>query len=92
MAQKSNESGWRLIEARGPRARELPPERAFVLLLDARAQPPGRMLARIEHVTSGRIAHGTSLGELMAFLAEILRDGSEASARSRSNAFDRRSD
>jgi hypothetical protein len=92
VAQKSNESGSRLIEARSPRARELPPERAFVLLLDVCAQPPRRMLGRVEHVTSGRIAHITSLKELVRFLAEVLRDGSGPSVRSRINAFDRRND
>jgi len=39
----------------GPTALQLSPERAFVLQLDARAHPP-RVLGRIEHVTSGRVA------------------------------------
>jgi hypothetical protein len=92
VAQKRNRSGSRRNEARGPIALELSPERAFVVHLDARAQPPRRMLGRIEHVTSGRIAHITSLRALVAFLAEVLRDGSGASARWRINAFDRRSE
>jgi hypothetical protein len=59
-------------------ARELPPERAFVLHLDTRAQLPRRVIARVEHVTSGRVTHVTSLPELLAFLAEVLRrPGSE---------------
>jgi len=54
---------------------ELPPDRAFVVHLDARARPPRRLVGRVEHVTSGRVAHVTSLRELVAFLAEVLRDG-----------------
>jgi hypothetical protein len=54
-------------------ALELPPERAFVLHLDTRAQPPRRVVGRVEHVTSGRVAHVTSLGQLLTFLAEVLR-------------------
>jgi hypothetical protein len=56
----------------GP-ARELPPDRAFVLQLDARAQPPRRVIGRVEHVTSGRVTQVTSLGELLTFLADVLR-------------------
>jgi hypothetical protein len=52
---------------------ELPPDRAFVLHLDARAQPPRRVIGRVEHVTSGRVTHVTSLRELLAFLADVLR-------------------
>jgi len=53
---------------------ELPPDRAFVLHLDVRAQPPRRALGRVEHVTSGQVAHVTSLRELLAFLAAALRE------------------
>ena len=53
---------------------ELPPDRAFVLHLDVRAQPPRRVLGRVEHVTSGQVAHVTSLRELLAFLAAALRE------------------
>jgi hypothetical protein len=53
---------------------ELPPDRAFVLHLDAHANPPRRVVGRVEHVTSGRVAHVTCLRELVAFLAEVLRD------------------
>lgn len=53
-------------------ALELPPDRAFVLQLDARAQPPGRVIGRVEHVTSGRVTHVTSVHELLAFLADVL--------------------
>jgi hypothetical protein len=56
----------------GP-ALELPPERAFVLHLDARAQPPRRVIGRVEHVTSGRVTHVSSLRELLTFLADVLR-------------------
>ena len=51
---------------------ELPPDRAFVLHLDARAQPPRRVIGRVEHVTSGRVTRVTSLDELVAFLADVL--------------------
>jgi hypothetical protein len=56
----------------GP-ALELPPDRAFVLHLDGRAQPPRRVIGRVEHVTSGRVTHVISLRELLAFLADVLR-------------------
>jgi hypothetical protein len=54
-------------------ALELSPNRAFVLQLDARAQPPRRVIGRVEHVTSGRVTHVTSLRELLIFLADVLR-------------------
>jgi hypothetical protein len=50
----------------------LPPDRAFVLHLDARAQPPRRVIGRVEHVTSGRVTHVSSLRELLSFLADVL--------------------
>ena len=53
---------------------ELPPDRAFVLHLDAHARPPRRLLGRVEHVASGRVAHVTSLRELVTFLIDVLRD------------------
>lgn len=56
-----------------PAGLELPPDRAFVLHLDVRAQPPRRVAGRVEHVTSGQVAHVTSLRELVAFLATVLR-------------------
>jgi len=52
----------------------LSPERAFVLHLDARAEPPRRLLGRIEHVTSGRVARITSLRALVGFLTDLLGD------------------
>ena len=58
-----------------PAVFELPPDRAFVLHLDASAQPPRRVLGRVEHITSGRVAHVSSLRELVAFLAAVLRNG-----------------
>jgi hypothetical protein len=53
---------------------ELLPDRACVLHLDVRAQLPRRVVGRVEHVTSGQVAHVTSLGELMAFMAKVLRN------------------
>ena len=65
--------------ARRPTAKparlELRPDRAFVLHLDVRAQLPRRVVGRIEHVTSGKVAHVTSVRELVAFLAQVLGDG-----------------
>ena len=58
-----------------PAAFELSPHRAFVLHLDACAQPPRRVAGRVEHVTSGQVAHITSLRQLAAFLAAVLRNG-----------------
>ena len=55
-------------------ALQLSPELAFVLHLDARARPPRRMLGRIEHVTTGRIARIGSLRELTTFLRDVLRE------------------
>jgi hypothetical protein len=57
-----------------PTALQLSPERAFVLQLDARARPPRRIVGRVEHVTSGRIARIRSLRELTTFLGDVLRD------------------
>jgi hypothetical protein len=57
-----------------PPAFELSPERAFVLHLDARAQLPRQVFGRIEHVTTGRVAHITSLRELLTFLADVLHN------------------
>jgi hypothetical protein len=57
-----------------PAALELRPDRAFVLQLDVHAQPPRRVVGRVEHITSGRVAHVTSLRELLAFLAHVLRN------------------
>jgi len=53
---------------------QLPPDRAFVLHLDASALPPRRMLGRVEHVASGRVAHVTSMRGLVTFLMDVLRD------------------
>jgi hypothetical protein len=62
-------------------ALELRPDRAFVLHLDARALPPRRIAGRIEHFTSGRVARITSLRELGAFLAQVLRAPTVAHGR-----------
>jgi hypothetical protein len=40
------------------------------------------MLARIEHVTTGRIARIGSLRELTTFLGDVLRDVAGSGARS----------
>jgi hypothetical protein len=32
------------------------------------------MRGRVEHIASGRVAHVTSLEELVAFLTDVLRD------------------
>jgi len=53
---------------------ELHPDRAFVLHLDVRAQLPGHVVGRVEHVTSGKVTHVTCLGELMAFMAKVVRN------------------
>jgi hypothetical protein len=75
MTQRRKTSGSRRdANARGV-SLQLPPDRAFVLHLDAHALPPRRMLGRVEHIVSGRIAHITSLRGLVAFLAGALRDG-----------------
>jgi hypothetical protein len=73
MAQERKTAGRR-DAAGGPIPLELPPDRAFVLHLDMRARPPRRVVGRIEHVTSGRIAHVDSLRALVAFLTDVLRD------------------
>ena len=57
-----------------PAALEPRPERALVVHLDVRARPPRRVVGRVEHLTSGQVAHVTSLGELMAFMAKVLRN------------------
>jgi hypothetical protein len=33
------------------------------------------VVGRVEHVSSGKVAHITSLRELVAFLTEVLGDG-----------------
>ena len=57
-----------------PPASELSPDRAFVLHLDVCAQLPRRVVGRIEHVTSAQVAHVSSLRELVAFMAQVLRN------------------
>ena len=73
MQRKPNTPRSRQRTPHAELALELPPERAFVLHLDVRARPPRRMVGRVEHVTSGRATHVASLRELLAFLAEVLR-------------------
>jgi len=74
VAPQRNSEESRPDEPLGSVALQLSPELAFVLHLDARAHPPRRMLGRIEHVTSGRIARITSLRGLTTFLADVLRE------------------
>src|SRR5262249_57313517 len=54
-------NGSPTVQVSGPLALQLSPGRAFVLHLDARAELPHRLLGRVEHVTSGRIARISSL-------------------------------
>jgi hypothetical protein len=61
--------------AHGGTAPRLPANRAFLVRFDEQAAPPGSVSGRIEHVTSGAVAHVNSLEELLAFVATILRDG-----------------
>lgn len=74
MQRKRNVAQSSLSATVKPLSLELPPDRAFVLHLDVRAQPPRRVLGRIEHVTSGQKTHVTSMREVAAFLAKVLRD------------------
>ena len=60
---------------------DLRPERAFVLHVDARAQPPRRVAGRVEHIASGHVAHVASVRELVLFLAEVLAARSGSSAK-----------
>ena len=82
MERKRNSDESQLGEIPGSVALQLSPERAFVLHLDARADPPRRMLGRIEHVTSGRMARITSLRELIGFLRDLLRQTARSGERS----------
>ena len=66
-----------------PVPRELAPERAFVVHLDVNARPPRRVVGRVEHVTSGQVAHVTSTGELIAFMAKVLRNSARAQLKYR---------
>jgi hypothetical protein len=63
-----------------PKRLELPPDRAFVVHLDVHARLPRRVIGRVEHVTSGQVAHIDSLGELMGFMAKVLRERSPGQA------------
>ena len=79
---------------RRPVSLELPPDRAFVLQLAARAQLPRQMFARVEHVSSGQVTHVTSVRDLMAFLQEVLcttvqeDDAAPAQLTRRGRSFD----
>jgi hypothetical protein len=69
-------------------APRLPANRAFLVHLDERADPPGTISGRVEHVTSGAVTHVGSLDELLAFVAAVLRDG--VRERSTTDGRDRR--
>jgi hypothetical protein len=73
VAPKPNKDEARPDETSPAEALQLSARLAFVLHLDARAWPPRRLLGRIEHVTTGRIAHVRSLRELITFLRDVLR-------------------
>ena len=64
--QKRNIPRSSLPPALRPARLELRPDRAFVVHLDVRAQPPRRVVGRVEHVTSGQVARV----ELMGFIAK----------------------
>jgi len=54
-------------------ARDVPPNRTFVLHLDADTELPRRVIGRVEHVASGRVTRVASVGELGTVIAEGLR-------------------
>jgi len=72
--QRTRNSRSPRATARTQRPLELSQDHAFVLHLDVRARPPRHMMGRIEHVTSGQVAHVTSLRGLVAFMAQVLRE------------------
>ena len=74
MQQKRNVPRSSPLPTAKPDRLKLRPDRAFVLQLDVRAQLPRRIVGRVEHVTSGQVTHVTCLGELMAFMAKVLRN------------------
>ncbi|HKF98229.1 MAG TPA: hypothetical protein VKB20_08235 [Steroidobacteraceae bacterium] len=74
MQQKRNIPRSAPRPSANPEGLELRPDHAFVLHLDLRARLPRRVVGRAEHVTSGRVAHVTSLSQLIAFMAKVLRD------------------
>jgi hypothetical protein len=54
-------------------ARSLPVQRGFAVQLHAVAEvTQGQWMGRVEHVMSGRATHFQSLGELVAFIAQVL--------------------
>jgi hypothetical protein len=55
-------------------ATRLPANRAFLLRFEERACLPGSVTGRVEHVTSGAVAHFDTLEALLAFVAAVLRD------------------
>jgi hypothetical protein len=57
-----------------PSRLELHPDRAFVVHLDVHAQLPRHVVGRVEHVASGQVRHIASLGELIGFMAKVLRN------------------
>jgi hypothetical protein len=74
MRRKRNISRSSRLSTEKPSRLELHPDRAFVVHLDLHAQLPRRVVGRVEHVTSGQVTHIASLGELMGFMAKVLRN------------------
>jgi hypothetical protein len=57
---------------------QLSPQRTFVIQLAADTQIlSGHMVGRIEHVVSHHAAHFDSLDSLLAFIAQVGREGDE---------------
>jgi len=85
------------MTSRGPHGSTLSAHRAFVVHLGAASRPGRRRFTgEVEHLSSGRSAHFSSLKELLAFLVGILDasppdplvpdDDSNQSARSSSGS------
>jgi hypothetical protein len=79
--QKRNIPRFSSPPTASPARLELRPERAFVGHLGVRAHLPRRVVGRVEHVSSGQVAYVTLLGELMAFMATVLRNQFEGKVR-----------
>ena len=73
MQRKENSPPFSSLPAAKRSPRDLLPNRAFVLRLDARAQLPRLIAGRVEQVTSGQVEHFASRQELVTFLAAALR-------------------
>jgi hypothetical protein len=63
------------MEAGNEQRTPLSPHYAFVVQWATDTQiAEGRMLGRVEHVVSRQATHFTSLDELLAFMARVLRE------------------